>query len=85
MNEEEFLSRLNALSLNELDSLIEKLEQKAKAKKEEQERQAKALEEEKERNKFAVKVPPRTSNDIQKMADDMGLDLSSLMREINRR
>jgi hypothetical protein len=85
MNEEEFLSRLAALSLNDLDSLAENIQLKAKAIAEENERKAKAIEEEKERKKFAVKVPPRTSNDIQKMAEDMGLDLSGLMREINRR
>lgn len=32
-----------------------------------------------------VKAPPRSQTDIQRMADNMGLDLSSLMREIAKR
>ena len=74
MTEEDSLPRLRELSLEQLSDLLVKVEAKAAAKKEEKERRA-----------HAIKVPPRTSNDIKKMAEEMGLDLSGLMREISRR
>jgi len=74
MTEDDYLSRLRELSLEQLSDLLIKVEAKAAAKKEE-----------KNRRSQTIKVPPRTSNDIKKMAEDMGLDLSGLMREISRR
>jgi len=74
MTEDDYLSRLRELSLEQLSDLLIKVEAKAAANKEE-----------KIRRSQTIKVPPRTSNDIKKMAEDMGLDLSGLMREISRR
>ncbi len=63
--------QLSTLSLAQLDSLLEKLKQKTADKK-------LAIKE-------ASKAPPRTYNDIEKLADLQGLDLSGLMREIAKR
>jgi hypothetical protein len=63
--------QLGNLSLDQLNSLLVKLEQKTAEKK-------LAI-------KAASKAPPRTQTDIEKLADLQGLDLSGLMREISKR
>ncbi|MDO6563842.1 hypothetical protein Q4488_10655 [Amphritea sp. 1_MG-2023] len=63
--------KLSLLNLEQLNSLLDKLKQKAAEKKQ-------AI-------KAASKLPPRTQNDIQKLAELQGLDLSGLMREISKR
>lgn len=63
--------QLSQLSLEQLNSLLEKVKLKTAEKKQ-------AI-------KAACKAPPRTHNDIQKLAELQGLDLSGLMREISRR
>lgn len=63
--------QLSTLSLDQLNRLLEKLKQKIADKK-------LAI-------KAASKAPPRTHNDIEKLADLQGLDLSGLMREIAKR
>ena len=74
MTEEEFISTLRALSLQQLDQFQQDLEQKVHEKKRKS-----------DKRKAAMKTPPRKASDVEKMADQMGLDLSSLMREISRR
>ncbi|BBB29244.1 hypothetical protein [Neptunomonas japonica] len=74
MTDDEFVSILRSFSLEQLDQLQQNLEVKVQEKK----RQI-------EKRKAAMKVPPRKTSDVEKMADQMGLDLSSLMREISRR
>ncbi|MBR9867799.1 hypothetical protein [uncultured Amphritea sp.] len=63
--------KLSHLSLEQLNNLLEKVKQKTAEKKQ-------AI-------KAASKAPPRTQNDIQKLAELQGLDLSGLMREISKR
>lgn len=63
--------QLSLLSLEQLTNLLEKLNQK--------------VAEKKQAIKAASKLPPRTQNDIQKLAELQGLDLSGLMREISKR
>ncbi|QEQ97131.1 hypothetical protein [Neptunomonas concharum] len=74
MTEEEFLSILQSYSIEQLDQFQTQLGKKIEE-----------IKWERARQKSAVKVPPRTSNDISKMAEEMGLDISSLMREISKR
>ncbi|WP_293267610.1 hypothetical protein [Neptunomonas sp.] len=74
MTEEEFVSLLRSFSLEQLDKIQKNLELKVQDKKRKV-----------EKRKAAMKVPPRKTSDVEKMADQMGLDLSSLMREISRR
>ncbi len=63
--------QLNQLSLEQLNNLLDKIKLRSAEK-----RQA---------IKAASKAPPRTHNDIEKLAELQGLDLSGLMREISRR
>lgn len=74
MTEDEFVSILRSFSLEQLNQFQNNLEVKV------QEKKRKI-----EKRKAAMKVPPRKASDVEKMADQMGLDLSSLMREISRR
>lgn len=71
MTEAEFISALNALSIEQLNELHQKIEQRAKA------RTA-------PRAASAIKSAPRRS-EIDKMADALGLDLRGLMRDIAKR
>lgn len=71
MNNSEVDNQLGTLSLDQLNSLQEKLKLKAAEKKQ-------AI-------KAASKVPPRSQSDIEKLAELQGLDLSGLMREISKR
>ncbi|WP_019620378.1 hypothetical protein [Amphritea japonica] len=71
MQNNEIDIQLSNLSLDQLNSLLDKLKQKAVEKK-------LAI-------KAASKAPPRTQTDIEKLADLQGLDLSGLMREISKR
>lgn len=75
MTEEQFVSTLHSLSLEQLDQFQKSLDQKVVEKKRKS-----------EKRKAAMKViPQRKTTELEKMADQMGLDLSSLMREISRR
>lgn len=70
MTEDELFSRLASLSTEQLDAIQEKLLEKAERKKAERER--------------LKKLPPRTSNDLEALADMQDLDLSSLLRDAKR-
>lgn len=70
MTEEELISRLRLLSTEQLDAIQSKLMDKVERKKAEKER--------------LKKLPPRTSNDLEALADMQGLDLSSLLRDAKR-
>ncbi|SIS55414.1 hypothetical protein [Neptunomonas antarctica] len=74
MTEDEFFSKLSSYSIEQLNQIQIKLDSIA------DEKRRKV-----EKRKAAMKVQPRKSSDVEKMADEMGLDLSSLMREISRR
>lgn len=75
MTEEELLSRLASLSTEQLDAIQTKLLEKAERK------EAERKEAERERLK---KLPPRTSNDLEALAELQDLDLSSLLRDVKR-
>lgn len=62
---------LSGLSLEQLQALQEKLASKAAAKT--------------QRAKKTGLLPPIPSGDVSKMADALGLDISSLMRDVKRR
>lgn len=64
-------AQLEKLNLDQLKSLLNKLNHK--------------VTEKKQAIKAASKVPPRSQSDIEKLADLQGLDLSGLMREISKR
>ncbi len=87
MNEEELLSKLRSFSLEQLTQIQQHIELKAKQIKLERRQKAEAIKREQDirKNSAAVKTAPRSSRDIEQLADQMGLDLSSLMREISRR
>lgn len=70
MTEEELISCLSQLSNEQLDALQDKLQLKIQEKKAERER--------------LTKLPPRTSNDLEALADIQDLDLSYLLREAKR-
>lgn len=70
MTEDELISRLSLLSNEQLDALQETLQQKARDKQAERER--------------LKKLPPRTSNDLEALAEMQGLDLSSLLRDVKK-
>lgn len=70
MTEDELFGRLKSLTSAQLDVIMEKLQQKIRT-----------MEAERER---LTKLPPRTSNDINALAEMQGLDLSGLMRDIKR-
>ena len=73
MIDEEFVSILRSFSLEQLNQFQKNLDIKV------QEKKRKI-----EKRKAAMKAPPRKTSDVEKMADQMGLDLSGLMREISR-
>ena len=68
MTEEEVISRLNTLSLEQLNGIQEKLQQKINDRDAERER--------------LKKLPPRNSNDLSALAEMQGLDLSSLLNDM---
>jgi len=70
MTDDELFSRLASLSVEQLDAIQEKLVAKAEQKQAERER--------------LKKLPPRTSNDLEALADMQDLDLSSLLRDAKR-
>lgn len=70
MTEEELIGRLSQLSTEQLDALHDKLQLKIQEKKAERER--------------LTKLPPRTSNDLEALAEIQDLDLSSLLRDAKR-
>ncbi|WP_067863702.1 hypothetical protein [Neptuniibacter marinus] len=70
MTEEELVSRLFALSTEQLDALQNSLLDKIRDKDAKRER--------------LKKLPPRTSNDLEALADMQDLDLSSLLRDVKR-
>lgn len=70
MTEEDLISQLSQLSIEQLDALHEKLQLKIKDQKAERER--------------LTKLPPRTSNDLEALAEMQGLDLSSLLKDVKR-
>ena len=70
MTEEQMIGRLSQLSTEQLDAIQDKLQQKIQQRDAERERLA--------------KTPPRTSNDLEALADMQGLDLSMLMREAKK-
>ena len=70
MTEDQLVSRLEALSIEQLDNIQSKLVEKAQQRKAERER--------------LKKLPPRTSNDLEALASMQDLDLSSLMRDAKR-
>lgn len=76
MTEEEITTKLTKLSVEQLTDLLAKVKEKAfELEQQRLERQIQAK----------SKLPPVPGNDVNKMADDLGLDLSGLMREISRR
>ncbi|WP_286237644.1 hypothetical protein [Neptuniibacter halophilus] len=70
MTEDELISRLRSLSSEQLDAIHDRLMDTVKQK------EAKKA--------HLTKLPPRTSNDLEALADLQGLDLSSLLREAKR-
>jgi hypothetical protein len=70
MTEEDLISQLSQLSIEQLDALHEKLQLKINDQKAERER--------------LTKLPPRTSNDLEALAEMQGLDLSSLLKDVKR-
>lgn len=70
MTEEELFSQLSVLSFEQLEALQKKIQQTAMDKQAERER--------------LKKLPPRTSNDLDALAEMQGLDLSSLLKEVKR-
>lgn len=70
MTEDDLISRLATLSTEQLDAIQDSLLKKV------QEKDAK-------RERF-TKLPPRTSNDLEVLADMQDLDLSSLLRDAKR-
>ena len=70
MTDDELFGRLASLSVEQLDAIQEKLVAKAEQKQAERER--------------LKKLPPRTSNDLEALADMQDLDLSSLLRDAKR-
>ncbi|MAY42580.1 MULTISPECIES: hypothetical protein [unclassified Neptuniibacter] len=70
MTEDQLVSRLEALSIEQLDNIQSKLLEKVQQRKAERER--------------LKKLPPRTSNDLEALASMQDLDLSSLMRDAKR-
>lgn len=71
MNLNDVDTRLHSLNLEQLSTLVQKLQDTVKRKKA-------ALKE-------ASKTPPRNQSDIEKLAELQGLDLSGLIREISKR
>ncbi|WP_136679938.1 hypothetical protein [Neptunomonas sp. XY-337] len=76
MSEDPIQTLLRHCTLQQLEAIHTALEKRAA------ERAAETAAR-RERQKLAA--PPRSSTDVEKMADDLGLDLSGLMREISKR
>ena len=70
MTEEELIGRLSQLSTEQLDALHDKLQLKIQEKQAERER--------------LTKLPPRTSNDLEALAEIQDLDLSSLLLDAKK-
>jgi len=70
MTEEELFGRLATLSTEQLDAIQNNLLEKVREKEVKRER--------------LIKLPPRTSNDLEALADMQDLDLSSLLRDAKR-
>ncbi len=70
MTEEEIFGRLATLSTEQLDAIQNNLLEKVREKEAKRER--------------LKKLPPRTSNDLEALADMQDLDLSSLLRDAKR-
>ncbi|PIE25038.1 MAG: hypothetical protein CSA60_01640 [Neptuniibacter caesariensis] len=70
MTEEDLLSQLTSLPLEQLDAIQQSLLLRLEKKEAERER--------------LKKLPPRTSNDLEALAELQGLDLSSLLRDVKR-
>jgi len=70
MTEEELFGRLATLSTEQLDAIQNNLLEKVREKEAKRER--------------LKKLPPRTSNDLEALADMQDLDLSSLLRDAKR-
>lgn len=70
MTEKELISQLSHLSIEQLDAVHNKLLQLIKDQKAERER--------------LTKLPPRTSNDLEALAEMQDLDLRSLLKDAKR-
>ncbi|MGH1431532.1 MAG: hypothetical protein ACRBB4_10470 [Neptuniibacter sp.] len=70
MTEKDLISQLSHLSIEQLDAVHNKLLQLIKDQKAERER--------------LTKLPPRTSNDLEALAEMQGLDLRSLLKDAKR-
>ena len=70
MTEDDLISRLATLSTEQLDAIQDSLLKKVQEKDTKRER--------------LTKLPPRTSNDLEALADMQDLDLSSLLRDAKR-
>ncbi|MFY0677262.1 MAG: hypothetical protein JXR18_08270 [Neptuniibacter sp.] len=70
MTEKDLISQLSHLSIEQLDAVHNKLLQLIKDQKAERER--------------LTKLPPRTSNDLEALAEMQDLDLSSLLKDAKR-
>ncbi|KXJ56721.1 hypothetical protein WNY58_03830 [Neptuniibacter pectenicola] len=70
MTEDDLISRLATLSTEQLDAIQDSLLKKVQEKDAKRER--------------LTKLPPRTSNDLEALADMQDLDLSSLLRDAKR-
>ncbi|WP_261844510.1 hypothetical protein [Aliamphritea ceti] len=71
MNKTDIFDSLASLSIEQLNKLHSKIEQKVADKKARAQRLSSA--------------PPRSQSDLEKLASHQGLDLSGLMREISKR
>jgi|GEM_PF-7040735 len=71
MTEEQLQSRLLDLSIEQLDELEQQLLHKVEAKKHQQ--------------KSLSRIPPQPGSNLEKMASELGLDISRLMKDAKRR
>ncbi|WP_271273843.1 hypothetical protein [Aliamphritea hakodatensis] len=71
MNKTDIFESLASLSIEQLNKLHLKIEQK--------------VAEKKARAQQLSSVPPRNQSDLEQLASHQGLDLSGLMREISKR
>ncbi|MDF2180919.1 hypothetical protein [Neptuniibacter sp. CAU 1671] len=70
MTEEQLLSRLSDLSLEQLDELEQQLLRKVEAKK--------------HQKQSLSRLPPRSGTDLEAMASELGLDISRLMKDAKK-
>lgn len=85
MTENEFFTLLNTLPLEKIEQIHTKILLRIKAKE-----QAQQLAQEKQakrpnKKRSGTQGFPTSYSDVNQMADNIGLDLSSLMREISKR